>query len=185
MHRSRVRVLAAGVLVALLQGCASTPAPLHAADASAQSGGCKSTEVEPTVEMRTDGAPSTASLRGRVSSALTNQPIVDTVVVLSGPPLCGERIVVSDGTGEFRFPNVPPGDGYVLSAENGAYRPYTRAGIRLKPGQRVLISTELIPVDVELPEMSVMPNPPFIDISSSAQKQTLDQDFWRRVPLVR
>jgi hypothetical protein len=51
----------------------------------------------------------TGVLTGRVVDVSTQQPVVDVVVTATSPALQGEQIVVTDASGTYRIPNLPPG----------------------------------------------------------------------------
>src|SRR5690242_11109706 len=67
-------------------------------------------------------------LSGTVRDAATQQPLADVVVSVSSPSLQGEQTVVSDASGHYRIPNLPPGT-YVVRLDADAHRPYAREGV--------------------------------------------------------
>src|SRR6185503_11530453 len=58
---------------------------------------------------------------GKVQDAASNKPLGDAVVTLTSPALQGEQTVVSDGSGSYRIPNLPPGD-YTLRIDKDSYK---------------------------------------------------------------
>ena len=51
-------------------------------------------------------------------------------VTATSPSLQGEQVVVTDSTGLYRVPQLPPGT-YTLRFEKESYRPFARAGIEV------------------------------------------------------
>src|SRR5215813_11219445 len=70
----------------------------------------------------------TSVLTGNVIDAQTRAPVADVVVTATSPGLQGEQVVVTDATGLYRIPQLPPGT-YSLRFEKETYRPYIKAGI--------------------------------------------------------
>ena len=64
-------------------------------------------------------------LTGNVVDASTHAPVSDVVVTATSPALQGEQMVVTDATGLYRVPQLPPGT-YTLRLEKEGYRPFTR-----------------------------------------------------------
>ena len=52
------------------------------------------------------------------------------MVTATSPALQGEQIVVTDATGLYRIPQLPPGM-YTLRLEKEAYRPFSRGDIQV------------------------------------------------------
>ena len=55
-------------------------------------------------------------LTGTIVDTATNKPLADAVVTVTSPALQGEQIVVTDASGAYRIPNLPPGD-YTLRVD--------------------------------------------------------------------
>src|SRR5262245_64691771 len=70
---------------------------------------------------------STSVLTGNVVDASTKTPVADVVVTATSPSMQGEQVVVTDGSGLYRIPQLPPGS-YSLRFEKETYRPFSRAG---------------------------------------------------------
>ena len=96
-----------------------------------------------TVARAQSGASSV--LTGNVVDAATHAPVADVVVTATSPSLQGEQMVVTDATGLYRIPQLPPGT-YTLRFEKETYRPFTRAGIDARALDRTLrLNVELLP----------------------------------------
>src|SRR5262249_41237783 len=71
-----------------------------------------------------------AALVGPVPDASTRKPIQDGVVTVTSPSLQGEQMTVTDASGFYQIPGLPPG-GYVLLVEKEGYNPYSASDIAL------------------------------------------------------
>src|SRR5688572_18307212 len=67
----------------------------------------------------------TGVIGGRAVDVSTQQPLADVVVTATSAALQGEQIVVTDSSGTFRIPNLPPGQ-YSISFDLEGYHPYSR-----------------------------------------------------------
>jgi Carboxypeptidase regulatory-like domain len=86
-------------------------------------------------------------ITGQVRNATTKAPIPDVVITVTSPVLQGEQIVVTDAGGNFRIPQLPPGEGYAVAANGGAeYKRSSRNGIKLTSGSTVRVNIELLPL---------------------------------------
>lgn len=97
--------------------------------------------VAPSLAYAEDGV-----LEGRVLHAETKEPIPDVVIAVTSPELEGERIVVTDVTGNFRVPGIPIKGGYTVSLDAGVeFQPSLREGITLASGQATRLDFLLSP----------------------------------------
>jgi hypothetical protein len=62
----------------------------------------------------------TGVITGLVTDAATRRGLPDVVVEVAGPT--GEQVVVTDSSGSYRIPNLPPGT-YSVRVSNEGYRP--------------------------------------------------------------
>ena len=124
----------------------------------------------------------TGTLTGKVVDSSTHQPLSDVVVTATSPALQGEQIVVTDKTGAFRIPTLPPG-AYGLRYEADSFRPYTRTGIELRASITLRVDAELLPETLSAQEVEVVAKPPTVDVGSARSGVTLNYDFTSRVPL--
>src|SRR4051812_6615912 len=85
-----------------------------------------------------------AVLRGKVIDATSQAPVSDVVVTVTSPALQGEQMAVTDETGAYRIPNLPPGD-YVMRAEKDSYRPFNRGGLVLRADATIRFDAQLLP----------------------------------------
>ncbi|XXT47623.1 TonB-dependent receptor [Sorangium sp. So ce542] len=119
-------------------------------------------------------------LIGRVIDASSKAPAADVVVTATSPELQGEQLVVTDGTGQYRIPNLPPGD-YTLRLEKESYKPYVRSGIAVRTGTTIRVNVELLPEALKAEEIVVVGRAPTVDVGSSTVGQSITGDFTRRI----
>ena len=87
---------------------------------------------------------STSNLIGNVVDASTKAPVADVVVTATSPSLQGEQVVVTDATGAYRVPQLPPGT-YTLRFEKETFRPFSRTGIEVGADKTLRLNVELLP----------------------------------------
>jgi hypothetical protein len=119
-----------------------------------------------------------------VVDAATKAPVGDVVVTATSPALQGEQVVVTDGTGLYRVPQLPPG-AYTLRFEKESYRPFSRTGIEVQADRTLRLNVELLPETAGATEISVVGSPPTIDVGSSTTGTTISQDFVRNLAVSR
>jgi outer membrane receptor protein involved in Fe transport len=127
-------------------------------------------------------AQGTAVLTGTVIDTATKRPLADVVVTVTSPALQGEQTVVTDKSGSYRIPNLPPGD-YTLRLEGDAYKPYSRGGVVLRVNSTIRVNAELLPEGIKAEEVVVVGKAPTVDVGSSSTGVTLNQDFVSRIAL--
>jgi len=123
-------------------------------------------------------------LTGNVVDAATKAPVGDVVVTATSPGLQGEQVVVTDSTGLYRIPQLPPGT-YTLRFEKESYRPFSRTGIDVSPDRTLRLNVELLPETAGATEISVVGSPPVVDVGSSTTGATVNQDFIRNLAVAR
>ena len=128
-------------------------------------------------------AQANATVSGKVIDAATNQPVPDVVVTATSPALQGEELAVTDKGGNYRLPNLPPGDAYVIRADGGnRYRPYASKPFTLRAGGAALVSVHILPEVVDDGvEILVEATAPVIDYTTGV-KTSVGPEFTRRVP---
>src|SRR5688572_25477621 len=87
-------------------------------------------------------AQGSAVITGTVVDASNQQAVADVVVTATSPRLQGEQIVVTDATGSYRLPQLPPGE-YTLRYENPAYKPFAREKVTLRADTTVRVNVQL------------------------------------------
>ncbi|WP_224366478.1 TonB-dependent receptor [Hyalangium versicolor] len=128
-------------------------------------------------------AQGTSVLTGTVIDAATKQPIPDVVVTVTSPALQGEQVVLTDKTGSYRIPQLPPGS-YTIRVDGDGYKPYERGAISVRVDTTIRVNVELLP-DNFTETMEITAAPPTVDIGSSASGVTVDSEFLRNVAVIR
>jgi hypothetical protein len=126
----------------------------------------------------------TSVIQGNVSDAATKGPAADAVITVTSPAVQGEQVVVTDSSGFYRVPNLPPGT-YTVRVEKDKYRPFERAAVQLRSDIALRVNIDLLPETVTGEEVSVVGRPPTIDVGSSSVSTTIDENLTRRVPIAR
>jgi hypothetical protein len=127
---------------------------------------------------------SSSVLTGNVIDSSTRAPVADVVVTATSPGLQGEQVVVTDATGLYRVPQLPPGT-YTLRFEKETYRPYTRTGIDVAADRTLRLNVELLPEVAGTETVTVVGTPPVVDVGSSTVGTTINQDFVRNLAVSR
>ncbi|HTS80103.1 MAG TPA: TonB-dependent receptor [Myxococcaceae bacterium] len=127
---------------------------------------------------------STSVLTGNVVDASTRAPVADVVVTATSPQLQGEQVVVTDSTGLYRIPQLPPGS-YTLRFEKETYRPFSRAGIDVAADRTLRLNVELLPEVAGIETVTVVGTPPVVDVGSSTVGTTINSDFVRNLAVSR
>src|SRR6266545_6307069 len=123
-------------------------------------------------------------LVGTVTDASTKAPVPDVVVTVTSPALQGEQTVVTDSTGTYRVPDLPPGE-YTVRLEKEQYRPFSRGGIGLRADTTLRVNADLLPETIKAEEVTVIARAPTVDVGSSSTGMSISQEFTRRIPVSR
>ena len=123
-------------------------------------------------------------LTGNVVDASTRAPVADVVVTATSPSLQGEQVVVTDASGLYRVPQLPPGT-YTLRFEKETYRPFSRGGVDVAADRTLRLNVELLPETAGETTVSVIGAAPVIDVGSSTVGSTINQDFVRNLAVSR
>ena len=127
-------------------------------------------------------AQGTSVLLGTVTDASNRKPLEDVVVTATSPSLQGEQTVVTDKTGQYRIPQLPPGL-YTLRFDGQGFKPLARDGIGVRLDYQVRVNVELLP-DSLSEEMNVVAQTPTVDIGSATTGVNVSSDFLRNIAVV-
>ncbi len=125
----------------------------------------------------------TSVLTGTVQDASTQQPIADVVVTATSPALQGEEIAVTDATGVYRLPQLPPG-AYTLRFDKEGFQPYARQDVTLRLNRTVRLNALLLPTAFQT-DLQVVATPPAVDVGSTRTGLSVDTDLVRNLAVVR
>jgi hypothetical protein len=129
-------------------------------------------------------AQGTAVLTGTVTDAATGKPVPDVVVTATSPALQGEEIVVTDNTGLYRIPQLPPG-AYTLRLEKEQFKPYSRGDINLRSDRTIRLNVQLQPESVQAEEVVVVGKSPTVDVGSTTTGLNVGKDFVNNIPFIQ
>jgi len=110
-------------------------------------------------------------------------PIADVVVTATSPNLQGEQTVVTDKGGQYRIPQLPPGD-YTLRFESEGFKPFARSAVQLRLNRTIRVNVELLP-EAFTEQIEITGTPPTIDVGSTTTGVNVDQEFIRRIAVNR
>jgi hypothetical protein len=128
------------------------------------------------------GQAATGKITGKVTDASNNQPVGDVVITATSPSAQGEQTVVSDATGEFEIPTLPPGT-YLLHLEKEGFKPLNQADIVVRLDKTVRATLLLAPEAFTGPEVTFIGKPPTVDIGSTQTGATITSDFLNNIPV--
>ena len=122
----------------------------------------------------------TGAIRGIVADE-QGSPLPGVAVTLSSENLMGLRTFVTDATGEYRFPALPPGE-YKVKAELNGFGTVIREKIRVNTTATLTLDIQLKPSTVS-EEVTVTAQSPTVDVKSTETASvTLSGEILRNVP---
>jgi hypothetical protein len=122
----------------------------------------------------------TGAIVGRVADE-ENTSLPGVKVTVASPNLMGERSVITDAQGQYRFPALPPGV-YTVKAELQGFTIVTQENVRLTTTTRLTVDLSLRPSAVE-EKVTVIAQSPTVDIKSSETASvTLSNEILRNIP---
>jgi hypothetical protein len=125
----------------------------------------------------------TGSILGRVTD---NEGVAlpGASVTLLGPSLMGKLTYTTTENGDFRFPAVPPGQGYVITVSLDGFKTVNQAGIIVHVGKTVKLNIKL-ETAILSEELTVTASAPIIDVTSSKMSVNYTEDQLRDMPVAR
>ena len=123
----------------------------------------------------------TGVLSGTVFDNATKKPMPDVLVMVSSPALQEDQVVVTDASGFYRIPNLPPGT-YKIRYEKDGYFPNESDGIAVRADVTFRLNPSLALAQGE-PTQIVVKVRPTVDVGSSSSGANLNSDLLRRVPV--
>jgi outer membrane receptor protein involved in Fe transport len=122
-------------------------------------------------------------ITGNVVDASDQKPVADVVITATSPALQGEEVAVTDSTGLYRLPQLPPGV-YTLRFEKEGFQPYSRAEITLRLNRTIRLNAQLVPGEFQT-TIEITAAPPAIDVGSTRTGISVDTDLLRNIAVVR
>jgi hypothetical protein len=123
----------------------------------------------------------TGSLTGTTLDNNTKKPLPDVIVTVTGPALQEGQIVVSDSSGFYRIPNLPPGV-YTMNFEKEGYFPNSQDGISVRADVTLRLNAALALAQGQAEEVVIKVRPT-VDVGSSSSGASLNSELLRRVPV--
>ena len=127
-------------------------------------------------------AQATGRIQGKVVDAATQKALPDVVVTATSPALQGEQTVLTDSSGEFEIPTLPPGT-YLLHLEAENYKPLNQPGIMVRLDKVIRVNLPLVPENVQAEEIVVVGKAPTVDVGTTQTGTTITDDFINNVPV--
>ncbi len=125
----------------------------------------------------------TGSIHGEVMDTEGNA-LPGCTVMLRGPKLLGARTYVTSGTGDFRFPSIPPGSDYEVRVEMPGFKTMIRPGLIVRVGRVTDIEIVLEVTTLE-EEVTVTAASPVVDVETSKVAINYSSEFIASIPMNR
>ena len=119
----------------------------------------------------------TGNLKGKVTDVSTGEslPIVNVLIVGSG------RGQVTDSKGEYFIKDITPGT-YVLRVSLLGYQPIEKKNVTIEADETAVYDFKLASTDIELEGVTVVGQPPLVDVTKTAGDQTFNRDKIEQLP---
>jgi hypothetical protein len=123
----------------------------------------------------------TGVLQGTVFDHASKKPLPDVIVMVKSPSLQEDQVTITDSSGFYRIPALPPGV-YSIHFEGNGYFPNQQQGINLRSDVTFRLDAALAVAQGQAEEVVVSVKP-VVDVGSSTSATTLDSDTLKRVPV--
>ena len=121
------------------------------------------------------------SLRGTVRDE-QGGVLPGVTVTARSPQALSPGVAVTDDTGEFRIPNLPPGT-YTLTAELAGFAPFNLEGILLRAGANFQVQDMALQLGTLQESVTVSGASPMVEVSTSTTSMNIDAQFQKALPL--
>jgi len=125
----------------------------------------------------------TGSITGKVVDE-EGVPLPGVSVTVSGSAFMGTATFTTTDEGAFRFPALPPGGDYVITAELSGFNTVKRSEIIVSVGKNVTIDIKLTAATLA-EEVTVVAVTPAVDVKSSKVSVTYSNDLIKNIPVGR
>lgn len=131
-------------------------------------------------------AQTTGTVIGVVTDASTGKPVAGALVLATSPNLQGEQTAVTDNSGNFRLPLLPPGQ-YKLGVQLEGYKPAERGDIAVRLDKTIRANLAMVPEAVTIEEQVVRTgsSAPVINVGSAESGAVVSKEFVASVPVGR
>jgi outer membrane receptor protein involved in Fe transport len=123
---------------------------------------------------------------GSVAGQITDEQgagVPGVTVELRGPAMQGTRTTVTDNQGLFHFVNVPPGDGYNLTASLTGFQSLNRSNFRVNLGKEAHYDMTLRAAMTEA--ITVTADAPLVDVSRTTTGVNITTEQFENLPTAR
>ena len=126
------------------------------------------------------------SSSGSIAGTLTDSSgaaLPGVTMELAGPAMQGSKTSVTDAKGEYRFNNVPPGEGYKLTATLSGFAPSTRNINRIYLGQQGTVDITMRAAVSE--SITVTAASPLVDVTKTTSGVNITANQFQSLPAAR
>ena len=138
--------------------------------------------VAPAAYAQGGGASTTGSINGKVADS-SGGVLPGVTVTASGPSLMGVQTSVTDASGNYRFPALPPGS-YTVTFELAGFNTLKRENIQIAMGFTATVNVELAVASLQ-ETVTVTGDSPVIDTSSTRIQQNFKLEALQEIPNAR
>ncbi|WP_394834755.1 TonB-dependent receptor [Pendulispora rubella] len=121
-------------------------------------------------------------IAGKITNGESRAAVRDAIVSITSPELQDAPVVVTDATGTYRVPSLPPGI-YDITVQAEPFRDYRREHIQVHAHTTVRLDIALLPESFYNPEVVIPSRTPIIDTASTMSSTNVDSEFLSRVPI--
>jgi hypothetical protein len=125
------------------------------------------------------GASTTGSINGKVSDT-SGAVLPGVTVTATSPSLMGVQNSVTDGSGNYRFPALPPGT-YTVTFELPGFNTLKRENIQIAMGFTAAVNVELAVASLQ-ETVTVTGDSPVIDTSNTRVQQNFKLEALQEIP---
>src|SRR5438093_10665299 len=128
------------------------------------------------------GASTTGTINGKVADS-SGAVLPGVTVTASSPSLMGVQTTVSDASGNYRFPALPPGT-YTVTFELPGFNTLKRENLLISMGFTATINVELAVASLQ-ETVTVTGDSPVIDTSNTRVQQNFKLEALQEIPTAR
>lgn len=127
-------------------------------------------------------AQTTGSINGTVADN-TGAVLPGVTVTAESPAMLGVQTAVTDASGDYRFPSLPPGT-YKLKYELPGFATIVREGVIIQIGFTATVSVKMNVATVE-ETVTVTGESPVVDVQNTAVKNAFNAEMLKNIPNAR
>src|SRR5712691_4833897 len=131
-------------------------------------------------------APVLAQTTGRLVGTVVDAQggvLPGVTVTVTSPQLQGANTAVTDASGQFRFPSLPPGM-YTVKADLAGFKPVEQSDVRITIDQTVTLPLKMLIAGLA-ETVNVLGTSPVVDTTSAAGGISAGQDVFNNLPVAR